>query len=75
VRTCAYFRLGVEQAEAAYNIRANHPIFFYWMQDPQTEISAYENACYTTWMVGVFVAFGIQLLFVVAATIGFAKFG
>jgi len=71
----AYFRLGVEQAEAAYNIRANHPIFFYWMQDPQTEISAYENACYTNWMVGVFVAFGIQLLFVVAATIGFAKFG
>lgn len=71
----AYFRLGVEQAEAAYNIGANHPIFFYWMQDPQTEISAYENACYTNWMVGVFVAFGIQLLFVVAATIGFAKFG
>mmetsp|Transcript_55965 Transcript_55965/g.99661 ORF Transcript_55965/g.99661 Transcript_55965/m.99661 type:complete len:309 (-) Transcript_55965:137-1063(-) len=70
----SYFRLAVQQAEAAYNIQANHPIFFYWMQDPQTEILAYENAAYTTWMVGCFVALGIQLLLVVGATVVFAKY-
>lgn len=69
----SYFRLAVQQAEAAYNIRANHPIFFYWMQDPATEISAYESAAYTNWMVGIFVALGVQLLLVVIATVAFAK--
>jgi len=69
----SYFRLAVQQAEAAYNIHANHPIFFYWMQDPATEISAYESAAYTNWMVGVFVALGVQLLLVVVATVAFAK--
>eukprot|EP00440_Ansanella_granifera_P050876 gb/GFBE01055141.1/.p1 GENE.gb/GFBE01055141.1/~~gb/GFBE01055141.1/.p1 ORF type:complete len:315 (+),score=70.33 gb/GFBE01055141.1/:1-945(+) len=71
----SYFRLAVQQAEAAYNIKSNHPIFFYWMQDPATEVTAYENAAYTNWMVGVFVALGVQLLLVVAATIAFAKLG
>eukprot|EP00931_Biecheleriopsis_adriatica_P083944 TRINITY_DN5762_c0_g1_i1.p1 TRINITY_DN5762_c0_g1~~TRINITY_DN5762_c0_g1_i1.p1 ORF type:complete len:312 (+),score=56.90 TRINITY_DN5762_c0_g1_i1:99-1034(+) len=71
----SYFRLAVQQAEAAYNIQANHPVFFYWMQDPQTEVSAYENAAYTNWMVGVFVALGVQLVLVVVATIIFAKLG
>mmetsp|Transcript_38429 Transcript_38429/g.91809 ORF Transcript_38429/g.91809 Transcript_38429/m.91809 type:complete len:387 (-) Transcript_38429:13-1173(-) len=67
----SYYRLAVDQATAAYNINANHPIFFYWMQDPATEISAYESAAYTNWMVGIFVALGVQLL-LVAAILGWA---
>jgi len=70
----SYFRLAVQQAEAAYNIQSNHPIFFYWMQDPSTEILAYENAAYTTWMVGCFVALVLQLMLVVGATVAFAKY-
>ncbi|CAE8599305.1 unnamed protein product, partial [Polarella glacialis] len=71
----SYFRLAVQQAEAAYNIKANHPIFLYWMQDPQTEIIAYHSAAHANWLLGVFVALAVQLLLVVLATVAFAKLG
>lgn len=69
----SYFRLAVQQAEAAYNINANHPVFLYWMQDPLTELAAFQNKGQAFWMTGLFVALGIQFLLVVLATIFFAK--
>jgi len=40
----AFFRLAVEQAEAAFNIKANHPIFLYWLENPDQELAAYQGA-------------------------------
>lgn len=38
-----YFKLAVEEAAAAYNIQADHPIFLYWMTSPENEIRSYQE--------------------------------
>merc|ERR1719253_247904 len=48
-----YFRLAVEEATAAFNIKAPAPTFFYWMEFPSDEVHSYysdgvkysEDAC------------------------------
>jgi len=68
-----YFRLAVQQAEAAYNIQAPHPIFLHWMQDPNAEINAYQDDGYKYFLLGIFGYFAFQLFAVVAAAIAFSK--
>lgn len=71
----SYFRLAVQQAEAAYNIHAGHPIFLEWMQDPDSEINAYQDAAYKYLLIGIFGYLGCQLVLVVLAVIAFSKAG
>jgi hypothetical protein len=71
----AFFRLAVQQAEAAYNIRATHPLFFTWMQDPAAEVSAYQDQGQQFFLVGIASYFVFQLFLVVVATIVFSKLG
>eukprot|EP00419_Tripos_fusus_P038892 CAMPEP_0172781186 /NCGR_PEP_ID=MMETSP1074-20121228/203302_1 /TAXON_ID=2916 /ORGANISM="Ceratium fusus, Strain PA161109" /LENGTH=317 /DNA_ID=CAMNT_0013618163 /DNA_START=86 /DNA_END=1035 /DNA_ORIENTATION=+ len=62
-----FFRLAVKQAEAAYNIKAMHPIFLYWLQDPALEMRAYQEEGYKYFTLGLFAHFSLQLFLVVAA--------
>jgi len=70
-----FFRLAVQQAEAAYNIRAQHPLFLYWMQDPIAEVSAYQDDGFRYYLLGMFSFFALQLFLVACATIAFSKMG
>jgi len=71
----AFFRLAVQQAEAAYNIKAVHPLFFYWMQDPIDEVNAYQDEGFRYFVLGMFSYFALQLFLVVCAVIVFSKLG
>jgi len=68
-----YYRLAVQQAEAAYDIHAGHPIFFEWLQDPTSEINAYEDAATKYLLVGILGYLAFQLVLVAAAVIAFSR--
>lgn len=71
----AFYRLAVQQAEAAYNIRAVHPLFFHWMQDPVAEVQSYQDAGFKYFLLGIFTHLAFQLFCVATATIAFSKIG
>jgi len=70
-----FYRLAVQQAEALYNLKATHPLFFIWVQDPQAETVAYKDNGYRTYILGMFGHFIFNLFCVVVASYGFAKMG
>lgn len=70
-----FFRLAVQQAEAAYNIRSAHPIFLTWMQDPVAEVDGWRSQGFKYFALGVMGHFGLNLFFVACAIVGFSKLG
>lgn len=71
----AYFQLAVQQAEAAYKIRAPHPLFFEWMQDPTLEMETYMQNGWKYFMLSIFTYFACNLFCVTIAIVGFSKTG
>lgn len=68
-----FYRLAVQQAEAAYNIRADHPLFFHWMHDPIAEVGAYYDEGFRYFLLGIFAHFILQLFLVIVAALAFSK--
>lgn len=71
----AFYRLAVQQAEAAYGIKASHPLFFIWMQDPMHEVGAYQDNGLKYYMLGMFSHFSFQLFLVISASLAFSRLG
>jgi len=70
-----FFRLAVQQAVGAYGLRANHPLFFHWVQDPVTAAEAYRWEGHRQFLIGVYLHFAFQLLLVCLMTCIFARIG
>eukprot|EP00930_Biecheleria_cincta_P087999 TRINITY_DN77241_c0_g1_i1.p1 TRINITY_DN77241_c0_g1~~TRINITY_DN77241_c0_g1_i1.p1 ORF type:complete len:309 (-),score=38.68 TRINITY_DN77241_c0_g1_i1:155-1081(-) len=68
-----FYRLAVQQAEAAYNIRAEHPMFFYWVQDPLMMTSIWSSAAFTSLVTGCIAHFLFNSCCVGLAVIVFSK--
>mmetsp|Transcript_36299 Transcript_36299/g.93588 ORF Transcript_36299/g.93588 Transcript_36299/m.93588 type:complete len:332 (+) Transcript_36299:67-1062(+) len=69
----AFYRLAVQQAEAAYNIRSVHPMFFYWMQDPHQEMESYRDDTMRSYILGILAFFAFQLFAMIVAVVVFTK--
>lgn len=68
-----FYRLAVQQAVGAYGIRAKHPLFFHWVQDPVSASESYRWEGHRQYLIGVYLHFAFQLLLVFFATYAFAK--
>jgi len=64
----AFYRLAVQEAEALYGIRANHPIFFNWVRDPMRGINEGKEHAFRNYLRGV-LAYGVFQLFVVVYSV------
>lgn len=71
----AFYRLAVQQAEAAFRIKAVHPLFFTWTQDPIGTTSDYLSDSIKYFLIGVSVFFVVQLFVVACAVIVFSRLG
>lgn len=70
-----FYRLAVQQAEAAYNIKATHPLFFTWIQDPVAEIEEFRRDGFKYFLIGIFSHFVFNLVCVGLAAFTFGKVG
>lgn len=64
-----FYRLAVHQAEAAFNLQVQHPIFLYWMPEPIEEVNAYSISGHRLFRHAVFIYFWFQVFLVFLAVL------
>jgi hypothetical protein len=64
-----FYRLAVRQAESAFTIKAKHPLFFHWMQDPAAELAAFADEGLKYFLLGVFTFFAFLFFLVLLVVI------
>jgi len=69
----AFFRLAVQQAQSAYQIKAIHPLFFHWVADPVAETFSLQQEAFKVYMLGMFTHFLFQVALVYVAANVFSK--
>lgn len=63
-----FYQLGVQQASSTYHVSAPSPLFFYWVEDPSTELDSYHSDGLKDFYLASFSFFGL-LLFLAVVTI------
>jgi len=68
-----FYRLAVQQAQAKYGIKAEHPLFFHWVRDPALSLVAYQYEGFKYYFLGMFGHFVLQIALVLLAAMSFTK--
>lgn len=68
----AYYRLAVQQAEAAYGITASSPLFFYWLQDPQREHERLFSKGFRAWILCNVAHFFVNTLAIISHAVSWS---
>jgi len=68
-----FFRLAVQQAESAFNIKSVHPVFVHFMQDPVAEALSYQEEGLRYYFVGMCLHLLLQLALVAMAVTLFQR--
>lgn len=68
-----FFRLAVQQAEAAYKVRSVHPLFFTWTEDPSVYTVQLRESGYKYFVMGIAMHFAVNFFAVCGAVLAFSK--
>lgn len=71
----AFYRLAVQEAEAQYNIKSVHPVFFTWTADPVSQVESIHWNVVKYFLIGIASHFVWQMFAVTCCTLFFSKVG